>query len=280
MRLPKNRLFDYTTPGKGVSKDEPKKKGVALFWDILSRKFWKMVSLNLLYILFSIPALIIQWFATYTILTLVFSELMTADKEFVSAVVQLCTFSTCIIFSLFGGGASTAGMAYILKNYRTDSHCWLWTDFISTFKSKFLKATGIFITDTVLLFLFAVNVWFYSMFAQNSIVAYLLLGLMFLFLFVFWLMHAYIYPILVSYDKKIFDIYKCSFILAIGKLPTTFASMALCLLVCALISFLACYVVIYAALLIPIVMFTLVAFINIFITYPIVQKYMGKSDNY
>ena len=67
MRLPKHRLFDYTTPGKGVSKDEPPKKGIALFGDILLRRFWKMVSLNFLYFLFSVPALIIMWFMIYVV---------------------------------------------------------------------------------------------------------------------------------------------------------------------------------------------------------------------
>jgi len=46
---------NYDKPGKGVSKNAPRKRGFFLFWELLGRKFGKIIQVNLLFILFSIP---------------------------------------------------------------------------------------------------------------------------------------------------------------------------------------------------------------------------------
>ena len=44
----------YDKPGKGVYKNEPKKKGFFLFFDIVIRKFTKFLGANCLYAITSI----------------------------------------------------------------------------------------------------------------------------------------------------------------------------------------------------------------------------------
>lgn len=48
-------LFDYSKPGKGVGKEVMQKKGFVVFFEVLFRKFWKLIEANLMFILFSIP---------------------------------------------------------------------------------------------------------------------------------------------------------------------------------------------------------------------------------
>jgi uncharacterized membrane protein YesL len=48
-------LFDYSRPGKGVSKDEPQKPRFLHFWELFFRKFWKLIQLDLLFIAFCLP---------------------------------------------------------------------------------------------------------------------------------------------------------------------------------------------------------------------------------
>ncbi|MGI5893218.1 MAG: YesL family protein [Candidatus Merdivicinus sp.] len=48
-------LFNYSKPGPGVDKNAPKKKRFFLFFELFFRKFWKLVQLNLLFLLFCIP---------------------------------------------------------------------------------------------------------------------------------------------------------------------------------------------------------------------------------
>lgn len=280
MRLPKHRLFDFNAPGKGVEKDEPPKKGIALFWDILLRRFWKLVSLNALYILFSVPGLIIGWFFTAFMTTNVLALFgvdltkMLSEADASVAISQLCMYLTCVIYALFGGGAPTAGMTYVIKSYRVDNHAWVWADFWSTFKEKFVKGTIVYVVDMVLLFLLSLNFCFYGSSASTDIISYLLQGLMVVIFLIFLLMHAYIYPIMISCHMKVWDIYKNSFILAVGKLPVTVFSMALCSAICLLITFLAYTVAVYFMLLIPIILFAFTSYVNLFITYPVIQKYI------
>lgn len=281
MKLPKFKLFDYETPGPGVRKDAPKKKGIALFWDIFSRRAWKMVSLNAMYALFSIPSFLIHWFMIYFVLTLISSEIIVADATGNAAVqiTYLTTSLAIVLYALFGGGAVTSGMTYILRQYTKDTHCWLWTDFTAAYKKHFGKSTAIFVIDCVVLLLCGINFYFYGMFAGENIGAYLLQGLMVVIFLIFLLMHAYIYTLAVSYDKmSIRDIYKNSFILAIGKLPVTLGSVALCALICGIVAVL-CFGLVYAIILVGVILFSLVSFINMFITYPTVEKYLGASNN-
>lgn len=44
-------FFDYTKPGKGVNKEDVNKKGISLYFDILLRRFRKLIPLNLMYII-------------------------------------------------------------------------------------------------------------------------------------------------------------------------------------------------------------------------------------
>ena len=281
MRLPKFKLFDYDTPGPGVPKNAPEKKGIALFWDIFARRAWKIVSLNAMYTFFSVPSFLIHWFMVYFTLTLIASEQMLADTTG-TAVIQITYLTTSIaivLYALFGGGAVTSGMTYVLRQYRKDTHSWLWTDFISTYKRHFLKSTAVFVIDCIILFLCGINFYFYGMFAGENIGAYLLQWLIVVVFLIFLLMHSYIYTLLVSYEKmSIFNIYKNAFILAIGKLPITLGSVALCAAICTFVSVL-CFGLIYAVIIVGVILFALVSFINMFITYPTVEKYMGKSES-
>lgn len=50
---------DYTREGKGVSKEPDFRPRIVVFFDIYFRKFWSLVLLNLLYILFCLPIITI-----------------------------------------------------------------------------------------------------------------------------------------------------------------------------------------------------------------------------
>jgi uncharacterized membrane protein YesL len=48
-------LFNYSKPGPGVDKNGPEKKRFFYFFELFGRKFWKLIELNLLYLLCCIP---------------------------------------------------------------------------------------------------------------------------------------------------------------------------------------------------------------------------------
>lgn len=48
-------LFNYSKPGPGVDKNAPKKKRFFFFFELYFRKFWKLIQLNLLFVVCCIP---------------------------------------------------------------------------------------------------------------------------------------------------------------------------------------------------------------------------------
>ena len=48
-------MFNYSKPGPGVDKDGPQKKRFFYFFELFGRKFWKLIELNLLYLVCCIP---------------------------------------------------------------------------------------------------------------------------------------------------------------------------------------------------------------------------------
>lgn len=65
-------LFDYNKEGPGVYLNEPPKGPAKTFFSILGRKFWKIVTVNMMYILFSLPVILIALLVgTYIFPTLI-----------------------------------------------------------------------------------------------------------------------------------------------------------------------------------------------------------------
>ena len=50
-------LFDYTKEGPGIRKDAPKKKAFFVFFETFFRNFFKFVTINLVYVLLSLPVI-------------------------------------------------------------------------------------------------------------------------------------------------------------------------------------------------------------------------------
>lgn len=51
------KFFDYAKPGPGVSKNKSEKRNYIQFWELVGRKFWDLLELGLLYLIFFIPIL-------------------------------------------------------------------------------------------------------------------------------------------------------------------------------------------------------------------------------
>lgn len=84
-------FFRQEKTGRGVQKGGPKKKPFFLFWEIFGNKFWKLIQVNLIFMLFCIPvvtfgpalAAMTQVMRKFTIgePIFVFHEFMTAFKK-------------------------------------------------------------------------------------------------------------------------------------------------------------------------------------------------------
>ena len=102
-------MFNYDKPGRGVSENGPKKKGVFLFFEILFRKLKYIIFLNLLFVFTSIPIITIgPSFAamTYVLKTYADGEHSWGAADYFSAFKKFFkqSFIIGIINMLFGFG--------------------------------------------------------------------------------------------------------------------------------------------------------------------------------
>lgn len=295
-------LGGYGRPGKGVLKDEPKKRGLFMFFELLGRKFWRYVTLNLTYTLACIPAIFILFVLTSFITgNFISSENISGgiaalmgqesfninDVDTARLVVAidiiLKSFITVLFTVLVGMGPATAGFTYVLRNFVREEHAWVWSDFWEFTFKNFKQSVVVFIIDIVALLLVYFLYMFYgSMPAPLSYIKYALFAVSLAFI----MMHFYIYPMMVTFRLKLKDIYKNALIFTFAKLPLNLFVLALVLFIhvgvtYAVIMFGGAFVLVYLILLAVLEILIGISFTGLiinFCVYPVIKKYMLDAD--
>lgn len=216
-----NFFPSYNKAGKGVDKNEPKKRGFFAFFELMGRKFWKMITLNLLYVLFCLPFLAVVFVAAGFISSSVVNMWGLsggAENAAAAALIDLyIRFIISFMFMMFWGmGPSTAGFSYILRNYAREEHAWLWSDFWQNFKSNFVQGIVVWIIDVVMMVvLYTAFMYYGNMPAPMSVLRYLV----FLLIIAYTFIHFYIYQMMVTFKMTLRELYKNSLIFAVGNFP-------------------------------------------------------------
>jgi uncharacterized membrane protein YesL len=258
-------FFDYTKPGPGIDKDAPPKARFIVFFEVLGRKFWNLVKMNILYNLFNLPAIIAAFYATHSIFRVqmiedIWGELMV--RLFMSA------FLICI--PVIAIGPAQAGYTYILRNYSREEHAFLWWDFKETALKNFKESTIICVLDFffVLLFGYAINFWVRA--EMDSVIPVIASTFLIMAFIVFLMMHLYIYPMLITFKLTVRQIYRNALIFALAKFLPNLGILLLCFLI--LVA-----TFIYPVIGIILYIFFTVSFIGLitnFYSYPKLKKYI------
>ena len=298
----------YVKPGKGIDPDAPQKRSFFRFFDIFFRKFWKFVKINLLYVLVSIPTFALVFFLSGIIsnsfLSMNGTEEMFrsiaeqiaqasenaggADYQYSILVVTFDLFIRLIISYLFmtlwGMGPATAGITYILRNFAREEHAWLWSDFKSSFKNNFKQSLIVFVIDIVVfLLLYTAFVVYSQMTGALSMLKYFIVVIA----IIYTIMHFYIYPMMVTFDLKLKDLYRNALIFALGKLPSNLFILVILLLIHVGSAFAAvvyggnyAMLVLFVVLLLEILLLqSFSAFLINFNTYPKMKSYMFEKND-
>lgn len=269
-------FFDYTKPGRGVRKDEPEKTGFALYFDIFFKRFWKIMALNLFYILASIPAIIIAFFlSNYFIGVLLTLSGISIDGDISLAVGILYLLLTVILLQITGSGPASVAMNYVLRKYVNDTHSWVWGDFIDNIKSNFKQGIGVYLVNILIISLCVIGLLFYT-FVMKGMLAYLLRTILLVSTVVFILMQKYTYMLVSGFELKFKHIYKNAFILTIAGLKWNIFSAAVILALMYGAYSLVMRIPIVGILVFILLYFSVITFTQIFITNNVVKKYVLK----
>ncbi len=208
--------FYYGKAGKAdyTERDMPKTR-TALFFLVLRDHFFDLVKVNLLQVIFWLPFLI--WTGLSFMVAQTFASAENPDFSQVSG--TLLTWLVGLVPCIAVTGPSSAGSAYVMRNWAKDQHAFLFSDFWDALKANWKQALPVSaLTGLVPLVIFAA-VRFYGGMAGRSpamyvpLVASLSLGLLFA------LMLPLIYPMIVGYQLSLRDILKNAALMAAAQLP-------------------------------------------------------------
>ena len=226
----------YMKEGKGVDKNEPKKKGFFLFIDILMHKISKIIGTNCLYALTSIIWIVILYMFFGILIgntgivasiakTISETDASISTEEMQGSIILLlqlvCTMG---IFSMWGSGPASAAYAYIHRCFTRGEHAWVLSDGKDKFKENFKQGMLVVLFDAIVL-IFAINAgyFYYTLYIGTANFIWLALSYIIVLIFlIYTMMHPYIYQIMVTFECGIWSIYKNALIITIAKLPVNF----------------------------------------------------------
>ncbi len=238
----------YTKPGKGVDKNEPKKKGFFLFLDILAHKFMKLLEVNCLYSLTSIIWLFILFILggavsdgtgiTQTLAAKLqpASEGLTVSEIEDGVRITLQIVFAVGVFTLWGSGPASAAYSYINRCFTRGEHAWIVSDGLDKFKENFKQGMLVVLVDALVLILGINALYFYYGFytVQGGILWLTLMYVTALALIIYTMMHPYLYHIMVTFKCGAGLLYKNALLITLAKLPgnffTTLVSAAITIL--------------------------------------------------
>jgi len=254
-------FFDYSKPGKGVGRDENDSR-FKIFFDVLGRKFWKLLQLNILYVICSIPLIAGM---------LLFIPMTDTDEQ--SQVLKIFLFLIiCLLYlAVIGLAPIITGFTYILRNFSRQQHAWIFSDFFEHIRKNFKQAMVIFIIDIVVVFLVFTNYTFYSSFEQSNMLITIAKTFVVIATLIYFMMHFYMYQVMVTFSMTIKQIYKNSLIFTLAHLPRNIGILILITIIAvATFSFSTFIGVIVAGLL----SVALIGYTVNFLVEPVIKKHM------
>ncbi len=221
-------FFDFTKPGRGVSKEETVGHPAQVFFQVLGRKWTKFVQLNLLYFVFMLPLIFVLF---------LFAPLLQSEEP--QAILDLYLYE---IFSLnyiavVGIAPLTVGFSYILRNYSREHHAFIWSDFIDQIKENWRKSLLLLLIDIVVVVLVTVSYRFYTQIAADNLIFTVCRWFVVVAAVIYFMMHFYIYQLMVTFDMSFKIIMKNSFMLTLAKLPFNLLLLLACIVVSGLVFF-------------------------------------------
>ena len=203
-------MFDFFNmkEGKGVKKREYTPRFV-LFWEVLFRKLGLLVKANLIYLITSIIAVFFIWAG--------FSAVSKGELATLKGAAFLTAGTLYLI--VIGMGFIIPGLTFLTRYFARERHVWIFSDFYEQVSSNIKKGLILFAVDTVIIYLATIAFAMYGELALNNSFMLIPLGLLSVGLFIYFMMHFYMYPILVTFDLDMKYVLKDSLLLTLAHLP-------------------------------------------------------------
>lgn len=220
-------FFDRYFYGKAGKRDysemDMPKNRVSLFFLVLKDHFFDLIKINFLQLVFWLPFLIwtyINMMAIQTIDTQPMLEMENGAQQLMS------TMGSYLMMWLIGlipctaiTGPSSAGAAYVMRNWARDQHAFLFSDFKDAFKSNWKQALPVSVITALVPVLAYTAVVYYGTLASSNTLMLLPLVLVFSATLMWVLMLPLLYPMMIGYELRFSALMKNALFMAAARLP-------------------------------------------------------------
>lgn len=275
--------YNFNKPGKGVDPDAPKKHPFLLFWELLGRKFFKYITLNLMYFVILLPIIIFGYAGFYgwlvkiipagdeTVVSLLM-DLFASVYNFVPDFLHL----PLLVLSALLYGPFTCGLTYILRNYAREEHAFI-SDFFSKTRENWKQGLIFGLMDMLAVVILWVNFNYLMLIDANSMgielfgvfVKYLTIVLFVFYLF----MRNYTFQLIVTVDLSVRAILKNAWLFAILGLGRNIIVLLGSAVTLAVVLFIHPIIEMFA---VPLIALSFLTFLSVYTTYPLIEKYIIK----
>lgn len=231
-------LFDrmyYGKAGKAdyTAEDLPKNR-FQLFFEVLRVRFWSLMRVNLMQVLFFIP-LIIWTYMNFAAIQLIDVEGLIESAEGAAAwgqqaLAYLQMYLIGLIPCIAITGPSSAAAAYVARNWARDQHSFVWSDFKDAFKDNWKQALVVSTITGLLPTVLYFGYTFYGSMAASYPVLYVAQAVIVMLCVVWLLMLPVLYPLMVGYELKLKYLLKNALLISIGRLPQVLGTRILLLI--------------------------------------------------
>ncbi len=214
-------LFDrfyYGKAGKAdYTPDDLPTTRKQLFFEVLKTRFWSLMRVNLLQLIFWLPFLFITMLTLMQLNAAAIVALGGGDASQISSL--LYTYCLLLIPCLLITGPSSAAAARVTRNWARDQHAFLWSDFWEAFRENWKQALAVSAITSVMPLLMYVGYMFYGNLARDNAAMYFLQIMVVLVGLVWAMMLTYLYPMMVGYKMSLGTLLRNALLLTFGRLP-------------------------------------------------------------
>lgn len=238
-------FFDRFYYGKAGKRDysemDMPKNRMSLFFLVFKDHIFDLVKVNALQLLFWLPFLFWTYLNVFALQN-IDAETMLAQEN--GAMQLLSSMSGYLVMWLIGlipcvliTGPSSAGSAYIMRNWARDQHAFLFSDYKDAFRSNWKQALGVSCISAFVPVLAFTAVTYYGQMASANLLMIVPLVLVLSMTLLWTLMLPLLYPMMVGYELSFGHLIKNAFLMASACLPQMLFSRLVTLVPVAILAF-------------------------------------------
>lgn len=301
----KFNLFDMNRDGKGVEKIDEGPKNFKNFFKFFGRKFYKLLSVNLIMLFMVLPIIIgimiyMTGPTTFSPTSLLFPTLYGAASASDSAAIDLLLAANSMqmsvpvynsyvyyiiavlaIFLVVTFGWQNVGSMYILRNMVRGDAVFIISDYFYSIKKNLRQGFIMGLIDCLAIFVLAIDIMFFWSQTGSSMFD-IMYGIIVALIIIYLIMRFYIYLQVVTFNLNLWKIIKNAFIftaLGVKRNALAFFGIAIIAAINIALIFLLAPLNIILPVILPLFYFpATVGFIATYAGYPVIEKYMIEPE--